>query len=430
MTPGFAVLLLAPGLAGDPQTLALAALCTRLGFPLVAGVALDLPCRGGASITAAASSRRRSRPSSSTPSSSLRSCASTQAGLAARHGRPPGSPARRALRASRSSPSSRSPCADGTCRFGSSWPRFDRAHCASSSAAVALTVAASSATALFVIVGDAGGLLHALRGVVALLRRSADQLPFGIVASVVGVVLLPELARHHAAGRDAALVERAEPRPSRSPASSRCRRRSASRLCAETIVAVLFERGAFGADDTLGTARALQGLASGSRSRSPARCWRRRSSRAAPSRHRSGRSRRALVATAAAALLSPERSGGLSPRSRASPPAASLTPRASPTPSPAPACGGRTRRSRGASSGSRRRPPLLAAALLGLRALALPANLASPPPLLRRRAAVYAAFGRRRRRRSAAPISAFSPKTADRLALAPVALAIRRAASG
>ena len=250
VTAGFAVLLLAPGLADDPQTLALAALCTRLGFPLVAGVALT-------SLVAAVLNHSRRFVATALAPLLVNAIlvvallrlddtdwpaarqAAFLAGLSSLAGFAQLALVAVALRGR-----------DAPIRL--SWPRFD-ARLRKLLAAVALTVAASSALPLFVIVGTQAASFTPSAVSWLYFADRLMQLPFGIVASVVGVVLLPELARHHAAGRDAALVS-AQNRALEIACLVAAPAAIGLGLCAETIVAVLFERGAFGADDTLGTA--------------------------------------------------------------------------------------------------------------------------------------------------------------------------------
>jgi putative peptidoglycan lipid II flippase len=259
LTAGFAVLLLAPGLAQDPATLALAALCTRLGFPLVAGVLLTsliaavlnhgrrfvatalAPLIVNAVLIAALLGLARSAWPAERQAAALAALSSLagfgQLALVALALRGPDAPIRLAR------------------------PRFD-ARLKKLLAAVSLTIAASSALPLFVLVGTQAASFTPSAVSWLYFADRLMQLPFGIVASVAGIVLLPELARHHVAGRTRELVA-AQNRALEiawlvaAPAAiGLC-------LTAETIVAVLFERGAFGPDDTLGTAHVLQGLCLG-----------------------------------------------------------------------------------------------------------------------------------------------------------------------
>ncbi len=268
-----------------------------------------------------------------------------------------------------------------------SWPRFD-ARLRKLLAAVALTVAASSALPLFVIVGTQAASFTPSAVSWLYFADRLMQLPFGIVASVVGVVLLPELARHHAAGRDAALVS-AQNRALEIACLVAAPAAIGLGLCAETIVAVLFERGAFGADDTARHRPRPAGLSLGLpfavAGKVLAQTLFARSAFAPQIRAIAA----GLVATAAAALLSPERSGGLSLGLAVAAGciayAAGLAYALSGAGLWRPDAALARRLVRVAAAAA-----ALAAALLGLRALALPANLATLLLSCAGGAAVYA----------------------------------------
>jgi len=88
------------------------------------------------------------------------------------------------------------------------------------------------------------------------------QLPLGIIGIAIGTVLLPELSRHLSAGRDA----EARASQSQSLALSMLLSMPATGALialAEPTVRVLFERGAFGPDDTANVAAALVAFSAG-----------------------------------------------------------------------------------------------------------------------------------------------------------------------
>ena len=82
------------------------------------------------------------------------------------------------------------------------------------------------------------------------------QLPLGVVGVAIGVVLLPDVARHLRAGNHAA-VEDSQNRSLEFAALLTLPAAVAISVAAWPIVRVLFERGAFTADDTTATAGAL-----------------------------------------------------------------------------------------------------------------------------------------------------------------------------
>jgi putative peptidoglycan lipid II flippase len=88
------------------------------------------------------------------------------------------------------------------------------------------------------------------------------QLPLGFVGAAVGTVLLPEVAARHATGERGAVVA-AQNRALDGGLLIALPAAVALALLARPIVSVLFERGAFGPEDTLATAAVLAGLAAG-----------------------------------------------------------------------------------------------------------------------------------------------------------------------
>jgi putative peptidoglycan lipid II flippase len=88
------------------------------------------------------------------------------------------------------------------------------------------------------------------------------QLPLGIAAVAIGIALLPDLARHSAAG-DTEAESHALSRAAEFAAFLSLPAALALLVACEPIVAVLFERGAFGPQDSAATAAALQAYAAG-----------------------------------------------------------------------------------------------------------------------------------------------------------------------
>jgi putative peptidoglycan lipid II flippase len=88
------------------------------------------------------------------------------------------------------------------------------------------------------------------------------QLPLGFVTAAIGVVLLPAVARHLAAG-ETAEASAAQNRALEFGLLVALPAAAALWLLAKPIIGVLFERGAFGAADTESTALALKALATG-----------------------------------------------------------------------------------------------------------------------------------------------------------------------
>jgi len=88
------------------------------------------------------------------------------------------------------------------------------------------------------------------------------QLPLGIVGATVAVVMLPDLSRQLRAGR-ADLAHETQNRSLEFAMAVTLPAAVALFVLAEPIVHVIYERGAFDADDTLATARVLMGFSAG-----------------------------------------------------------------------------------------------------------------------------------------------------------------------
>lgn len=88
------------------------------------------------------------------------------------------------------------------------------------------------------------------------------QLPLGFVGSAVGVVLLPEMAARHAAGDPTASVA-AQNRALEAALLLSLPAATALALLSPSLASVLFQRDAFGPQDSAGVALALSGLALG-----------------------------------------------------------------------------------------------------------------------------------------------------------------------
>jgi putative peptidoglycan lipid II flippase len=259
LSAGLAILVLAPGLADDDQILALAALCTRLAFPMVAGVTL-------ASFVAAVLNRHRRFTAAilaplvmnavlvgallaiGAGSLALPDRAAWLSGAASLAGFVQLAWLGRAffgprplirLRAPR-----RAPVLPGMLRTA------------------LLTLVAGGAFQLLVLIGtQAASFLPS--GVSWLYYADrVVQLPLSIVSAIVGIVLLPELAARHVAGEHAALVL-AQNRALELGVIVALPAAAALAILSEPISSVLFQRGAFGPGDAQGTAAALRGLSVG-----------------------------------------------------------------------------------------------------------------------------------------------------------------------
>lgn len=137
-------------------------------------------------------------------------------------------------------------------------PRWSRALATLSGASFA-TLLAGSAVHLFVLVG--AQVASFLPSGVSWLYYADRlvQLPFGLIASVAGVVLMPELASRHGSGDREALIG-AQNRALETGLLIAMPACVALAILAEPIASTLFERGSFGPEDTDGTVQALLGL--------------------------------------------------------------------------------------------------------------------------------------------------------------------------
>ena len=88
------------------------------------------------------------------------------------------------------------------------------------------------------------------------------QLPLGIVGATIAVVMLPDLSRHVRSGRTD-LIHYTQNRSLEFAMTLTLPAAIALFVLAKPIVQVLFQRGEFGADDTLATAHTLMGFAVG-----------------------------------------------------------------------------------------------------------------------------------------------------------------------
>ncbi|SHF62219.1 putative peptidoglycan lipid II flippase [Kaistia soli DSM 19436] len=88
------------------------------------------------------------------------------------------------------------------------------------------------------------------------------QLPLGIVGATIAVVMLPDLSRHLRAGR-ADLADHTQNRSLEFAMALTLPAAIALFVLAKPIVQVIYQRGAFGPDDTLATAETLMGFAVG-----------------------------------------------------------------------------------------------------------------------------------------------------------------------
>jgi putative peptidoglycan lipid II flippase len=88
------------------------------------------------------------------------------------------------------------------------------------------------------------------------------QLPLGIVGATIAVVMLPDLARHLRAGRDD-LADHTQNRSLEFAMALTLPAAIALFVLAKPIVQVIYQRGEFGPDDTIATARTLMAFAAG-----------------------------------------------------------------------------------------------------------------------------------------------------------------------
>lgn len=259
LSAGLTVLLLAPGLGSDPGTLALAGLYSRLVFPLVAGVTL------ASFMGAVLNYRRRFAAAAVAP---LVMNATLVAALLAlpRTGLPLAEQAAwLAAASSLAGVLQLAVVAAALC--GPDAPiRLTRPRLSPALrkllATAGLTLVAGSAVPLMVLAGtQAASYLPS--GVSWLYYADRlVQLPLGAMGAVMGAVLLPEFASLHAADERASLMA-AQNRAIEAGLLLACPAAVALVVLAEPIARVLFERGAFGPQDSAGTAAAIAGMSIG-----------------------------------------------------------------------------------------------------------------------------------------------------------------------
>lgn len=257
---GLAVLIVAPGLGDDPETLALGALYTRLAFPLVAGITL------ASVISAVLNHRRRFAATAWAPL--VVNAVLVGTALALLRGSSLPLEHQAAWLAAATSLGGLAhlvivgvALARTNLPLRLAWPRRPPGLGRLVGTAFA-TLIASSAAQLFALVGTQ--VASFLPSGVSWLYYADRlvQLPLGIIASVAGMVLLPELAARHGSG-DAQGMMAAQNRALEVAILVALPAAVALALLADPITAVLFERGAFGPEDTRGTADAIIGLGLG-----------------------------------------------------------------------------------------------------------------------------------------------------------------------
>jgi putative peptidoglycan lipid II flippase len=256
---GGAVLLLAPGLADDPGTLALAAFYTRLAFPLVVGVTL------ASFLAAILNARRRFLASALAPLAV--NAALIAVLLLVRHREDLDAGFRGLWLAAAASLSGLVQLAllalallrPGEPILGPL--RLRRSPALKGLVLTALPVlAAGAGSQLLVVVGtQVASFVPSGLSWLYYADRVA-QLPIGIIASAAGMVLLPELTTRLAAGEHGAVVA-SQNRALELALLVALPAAAALSCLAHPIASVLFERGAFGPADAKGTALALTGLA-------------------------------------------------------------------------------------------------------------------------------------------------------------------------
>jgi putative peptidoglycan lipid II flippase len=256
---GLAIFVLAPGLAEDPATFDLAALYARLAFPLVFGLTL------ASFVSAALNHRRRFLAATLAP---LAMNAVLVVALAA-------------LRASALSLSEQAAWlattasiaglvqlaavagafrgADAPIRLAP--PRWSRP-LKKLLAQAGLAMLAGSAVPLVVLVGTQAASFQPSGLSWLYYADRLVQLPLSAFGAVTGIVLLPELASRHVSSEPTSAVT-AQNRALSYGLLLACPAAMALVILAEPIAAILFERGAFGPDDTRGTAAALMGMSMG-----------------------------------------------------------------------------------------------------------------------------------------------------------------------
>jgi putative peptidoglycan lipid II flippase len=258
---GIIIIALAPGFADGPDTLALATLLMRLAMPLVIGVTL-------ASLVAAVLNHHR-RFVAAALAPLVVNAALIAVLLVLRQGTALDAGRQALWLAGAASLAGLVQFAlVGLALIGSEGtplrpvrPRWSPALRALAATAVPALVAGAAAQ-LFVLVGtQAASFLPSGLSWLYYADRIA-QLPLGIIASAAGVVLLPELAAGLALGRRPAVI--ASQNRAIEMALLIALPASVALACLATpVTAVLFERGAFGPEDSRGTAAALFGLSLG-----------------------------------------------------------------------------------------------------------------------------------------------------------------------
>jgi putative peptidoglycan lipid II flippase len=257
LSAGLVVLVLAPGL-DEPGTLSLAALYTRLCFPLVIGVTL------ASFVAAVLNHGRRYLVAAAAPlivnAALLSTLLALQAGtLSPEHGA--------AWLAGIASLA-------GLAQLGCVWLalrgdaaiRAVRPRCSPALRNVGrsalLTLVAGGAAQLFIIMGtQAASFLPSGVSWLYYAERIV-QLPIGLVAASAGVVLLPELATRHAAGERSRVIA-AQNRAVEWALVVAAPAAVGLVVLADPITAILLQRGAFEPEDAAGTAQALRGMSLG-----------------------------------------------------------------------------------------------------------------------------------------------------------------------
>ena len=257
---GAVVLLVAGGYAGEPHTLSLATIYTRLAFPFVWGISL------ASLIGAILNAERRFGAAAFAPVAVNVVLIATMLLLAATPAMPQETQARwLAFAVSVSGLVHLAIVAMALLRtplrLALAWPRLTpelrRLLVMSAPAMLA------SGAAQFIILAATAVASYTPSAVSWLYyAERVFQLPLGFVGSAVGLVLLSDLADRLAAGDHDGLIA-AHNRALEAALLMAMPAAVALLLLAEPIAQVLFERGAFGPHDTAGTAGALLGLAAG-----------------------------------------------------------------------------------------------------------------------------------------------------------------------
>jgi len=256
---GGVVLLLAAGYAGDPATLALSAHLTRLAFPFVAAVSL-------ASLLAAyLNAERRFAAAALAPVAVNVALIAALLVLAL----DPGLPAERKAVWLAASVSAAGFVQLAVVAFGlrAAGPlRLARPRLTPDLRRLAVlglpALAASGAAQLMILASIQVASFTPSAVSWLYYADRVFQLPLGFVGVAVGLVLLPEIAGRAAAG-DRRGVAAAQNRALEASLLLTLPAALALGLLAYPIAAVLFERGAFGPEDSIGVAMALAGLSPG-----------------------------------------------------------------------------------------------------------------------------------------------------------------------